>query len=463
MSRRRKFTQEQLPSGKLTWRRDPESRIPLWEVRFVSREVAVERFHAFDVRRQDQRRRFAEECDQTSEEPYVEFALARIADAILSDQDLEAVKPKSLRLADVTAERVEWLWNGWIPRGKLTIIEGHPGQGKSTLTVDLLARLSQGLALPGQEALPPMTVGFFQGEDGAADTVRPRFDAAGGDATRCRLLCGFSGADGGHEFISLPEGIDGIRRWITEHGLSAVVIDPLTAFLSVGVDSYKDADVRRALYPLALLAEETDCTMLLVRHLTKGARGHAILAGGGSIGFAGIARSILLVAPPCEVAAEDPGLRVVAHSKCNVGPLQPSRAFRLCDSPEHGAASIRWSGEVGVSAGELLTADLDRDTEGDSVTEWLRTVLLDGPVDSREVKKLARSDGMSDRRLHAARRHLNVAHTRTGSGTSHRTLWHLPPTQSATHFTQFTHDTSERVNRVTTEPAEGDPLLASLP
>lgn len=205
-------------------------------------------------------------------------------------------RPRVLCVADVAAERVQWLWDGWIARGKLAVIDGDPGKGKSTLTTDLAARISTGTPLPGGTRTVPAAVVLLSAEDGVGDTIRPRLEAAGADTTRVFVFDSVLDAEGTPRPPSIPGDIPYVEALVTEKGAVLVVIDPLMAFLGAGVDAHRDQDVRRALHSLAAVAERTGAAIVIVRHLNKSGGPQAIYRGGGSIGIIGAARSGLLVA-----------------------------------------------------------------------------------------------------------------------------------------------------------------------
>jgi hypothetical protein len=222
----------------------------------------------------------------------------------------------------VEAKPVRWLWPGWLPEGVLVVLDGDPGVGKSTLTVDLAARLSRG-ELAGR----PVTTILVNGEDTAEHTVRPRLGRAGADLDRV-VLWKFD-----HSF-SLPKDIDRLREAIREHGAGLLVIDPLTAFLGADASAAGDQTVRRALMPLIRLAAETSCTILIVRHLRK-QNGRALYRGLGSIGIVGAARVGWLLGnhPRGE------GLRVLTATKMNLAECPAPRVFRTGDG------TVTWVGD----------------------------------------------------------------------------------------------------------------------
>jgi AAA domain-containing protein len=315
-------------------------------------------------------------------------------------------------LSDITPQAVSWLWPARIPLGKLTLLEGDPGLGKSTLALDLAARVSCGAVMP--DGVPglgaPSGVVVLTAEDGLADTVAPRLEAAGADRERIVALCGVR-VDDYERPPMLPEDLPGVRAAIEQVVARLVIIDPLVAFFGSSVDSWRDQDVRRALHPLAQLAEECDVAILALRHLTKGGGPQAIYRGGGSIGIVGAARSALLVARD----PEDDGVRVLASVKCNLAPEPPSLTFRLESAPGS-VARIVWGGSSPHRADALVAVPAD-EGERSSIDEaigFLREELSATPQKSRELERAARRLGISDRTLERARARLGVRPQKVG-------------------------------------------------
>ena len=225
-------------------------------------------------------------------------------------------------MADVAPEAVRWLWEGRIPLGKLTVLEGDPKGGKSTMTLDLMARVST------NSPMPDGTLSDLDGraycvlltaEDGLADTVRPRLDLAGADVSRVMVWEGvLSTTDESTELRmpSLPLDVLRLEALVTELAAKLVVVDVLAAYLGDRVDSHHDNDVRRALAPLAKMAESTGAAVVVLRHLNKGGGTKAMYRGGGSIGISGQARSILLSG--LDPNDETNRRRVLAVTGCNV-------------------------------------------------------------------------------------------------------------------------------------------------
>jgi RecA-family ATPase len=247
-------------------------------------------------------------------------------------------RPVGKLLSEVEPEKVEWLWPGRLPIGKLAVLDGDPGLGKSAVTLDLAARVSASLELPEGGRCGPAGVVLLSAEDGLADTIRPRLDAAGADTERIVALSTVTERGGAERTISLTQDLNTVEQAVKRVGAALVVIDPLMAFLSGKTDSHKDQDVRRALAPLAALAEKTGAAVLIVRHLNKAAGGNALYRGGGSIGIIGAARSGLVIAPD----PEDPERRILASNKHNLSRAAPSLVFQVENRPR--TARPAWPG-----------------------------------------------------------------------------------------------------------------------
>ena len=353
---------------------------------------------------------------------------AKAIDRLLTDlEDSPVFEPKptaepalvGLLLSDVEAERVDWLWRGRIPKGKLTIVEGDPGEGKSAMTTDLAARKSMGRVWPDGEACEAGGVVLCSAEDGVADTIRPRLDAAGGDPERVLSLVTVTDGDG-ERLISVPEDLEIIRRGIDRVEAEMVVIDPLSAFLSGDVNSHRDQDVRRALAPLAKLAEDAGVAVVVIRHLTQSPGGNPLYRGQGSIGIIGAARSALLVAKH----PEDEGLRVLAPLKSNLTKPAPSLAFALVEAAND-AVRLEWRGATEHTAAALLAAPTDPEERSalEEAMDFLQDALVNGPVDNKLVKKDAREADIAEITLKRAKSALGIRAKKQGDGPW---MWALP-------------------------------------
>jgi hypothetical protein len=323
-------------------------------------------------------------------------------------------------LSEVEPEQVEWLWEGRLPRGKLAVLDGDPGLGKSAVTLDVAARVSAGLELPDGERCGPAGVVLLSAEDGLADTIRPRLDAAGADTERILALSTVPEGRVAERTICIPNDLHIVEQAIGRVGAALVVVDPLMAFLGEKTDAHKDQHVRRALAPLAALAERTRAAVLIVRHLNKTAGGNTLYRGGGSIGIIGAARSGLVVAKD----PEDPERRILAANKHNLSKAAPSLVSSLETAP-NGAARVVWGGTSELSASDILKepADSEQRSAMSEAKAFLLKELKDGPVAAERVKKDSRAAGVSERTLKRAKRALGVGSEKEGDGSW---SWVLP-------------------------------------
>lgn len=353
-------------------------------------------------------------------------------DELPSEADAETGSPPVLRrLSDVTPERLEWLWPGRFPVGKLVMLDGDPSLGKSTLALTFAAHISTGKPWPDGSPCQLGDVVIMSAEDGLADTIRPRLDAAEGDPRRVHALTEvpYPTEDGDTRYRppTLAD-IPVIRRVIEQTKARLLIVDVLMAYMPTKVDSHRDQDVRGVLHQLAAIADHTGCTVLLLRHLNKAGGSAAMYRGGGSIGIIGAARAGFLVARD----PEDETQRVLACVKSNLAAEPASLNYRLESAPGTHVARVEWCGESQHAAAALLSMpgnDEDRE-ERDEAVDWLRGYLIDhgGAAAAAEVVKAARSDGIAERTLKRARHRAGVTSTR--SGFPARAMWSYDPVGS---------------------------------
>jgi hypothetical protein len=328
----------------------------------------------------------------------------------------EEAQQVGISMADIEPEVVEWLWRRRVPKAKVTILDGDPGKGKSLILYDLAARITSGQDLPDGQPTEPASVLIVSAEDGAADTIVPRFLAAGGDPKRARII-------GSEEPFLIPDDLDKLERAIRQTGASFVVIDPVMSFLSDNINSNRDQDVRRALQPLVDIARRTGAAIVICRHLNKSTGGQSIYRGQGSIGFIGIVRSGLMVGNH----PERDEVFVLAGQKHNLSKPPESLAYRITDAgPGDETAVIKYLGISEVTAQQMNTTPED-EGERDRLAEakeFLRNVLRAGPVPSKQVKREATEADIAWRTVERAKGQLRVQSYRDGP--SGRWMWILP-------------------------------------
>lgn len=330
------------------------------------------------------------------------------------------------RYADVEAEEVCWSWRYRLPLGKLAIIDGDPGLGKSLVTLDLAARISRGRPMPGETeaTVEPSDVLLLSAEDGPADTIRPRLDALGADTERVHAIVGVTTETNGEQSVTLPLDLGALEATAQKLSARLVVVDPLMAYIGGEVNTRIDHDVRRLLAPLSRLAENVGATVLVVRHLNKSTMGSALYRGGGSIAFIGAARAGLLVARD----PDDPEKRVLAVTKMNLAPEPPSLSFTI-EGTENGAPRVRWLGETEHRANDLVSMSGDEDVrqEAQDLRVFIREMVETAPRTQKEAVAAIRAAGFdaAERTIRRARKAAGVQVERQGFGPGSVVVWSL--------------------------------------
>jgi hypothetical protein len=341
----------------------------------------------------------------------------------------------------VKPQVVAWLWTGRLALGKLAMLDADPGVGKSLLTLELCARLSTGRPFPDDASTPvPASCLLLSAEDGDQDTVLPRLRALGADLARVFLLPREDPKTGMP--LRFPGHVRALAENLKRTRARLVVIDPIVAFLAPSINTSNDQSVRRALYPLARLAEKQRCVILLVRHLNKIGGARSLYRGGGSIGFAGACRSVWLLGRD----PSSPQRRVLAQVKNNLAPPQASLAFDLTAADEVGPGGekkaarapglplLTWNGPSPLSADDLLGGPIGLATEaGESLRamEFLTRMLKDGPRSTRFLWQHAEAEGLGASTLHRAREKLRLGIRRTWEAGQPVSYWSLRPSPGA--------------------------------
>ena len=342
--------------------------------------------------------------------------------------------------SQVQPKPVEWLWPWRLGLGKLALLEGDPELGKTWVTCDLCARLSVGQLFPdGQRSPGPATSIILSDEDGSADTLRPRLELLGADLDR--VIIPDTKVD--KRPLTMPSQSARLKRLVADHHARLVVIDPWISFLDPGVFVSSDASVRRALRPLARLAERCRCAILLIRHLRKLLGNCALYRGAGSIGLIAMCRSAWLLA---RSPLDD--VNVFAQVKNNLGPKQPSLAYEFSGRPAVGSGQeaegpattslptadcqlptlpFRWLGPTFWTADELAGRQLTRAGRLAQARAFLNELLHQSPRPIREVVALASEQEIAKRTVQRAAKELKLQVRRViFAGRHPRNYWLLP-------------------------------------
>ena len=301
---------------------------------------------------------------------------------------------KIIRMSDVELTPVEWLWKPYLPFGKLSVLQGNPGEGKTYFAMHLTAACTNGKLLPNMERMEPFNVIYQTAEDGLGDTVKPRLIEAGADLDRVLVI------DDSEVQLTLSD--ERIEKAIVENNARLVIIDPIQAYLGADVDMNRANEVWPIFMRLGQVAQRTGCAILLIGHLNKAAGMQSLQRGLGSIDIAAAVRSVMFIGK----LKHDPTMRILAHEKSSLAPPGASLAFSLGDE-----GGFRWVGEYDITADEMLSGiEPQRETKTQQAKDLICTLLAGGKqVLSEDIDKAALERGIPDRTVRDAKRELGDA------------------------------------------------------
>ena len=297
-----------------------------------------------------------------------------------------------IRMSEVDTQTVEWLWEPYIPFGKVTIVQGNPGEGKTTFALRLAAACTNRKPFPHMAVHEPFNVIYQTAEDGLGDTIKPRLMEAEADLDRILVI------DESKQGLSLSD--ERIERAIRQTGARLIILDPIQAYVGEKTDMNKANEIRPMFRRLAEIAERTGCAVILIGHLNKAAGGQSAYRGLGSIDFRAAARSVLLIGR----VKREPNVRVIVHDKSSLAPEGKPIAF--CLDPETG---FSWIGEYDITADELLSgAGGNTATKTEQAEKLILDLLADGKeLASEDIDKAAAEAGISARTVRAAKKNLD--------------------------------------------------------
>ena len=299
---------------------------------------------------------------------------------------------KLIHMSEIESEEVSWLWYPFIPYGKLTIVQGDPGDGKTTFVLNVAAKLSKGEAL--DEAMmceEPIHIIYQTAEDGLADTVKPRLEKAGADCTRISVI------DESDKSLSMAD--ERLEEALQRTNAKLLILDPIQAYLGGGMDMNRANEARDMTKRLGALAEKYKCAIVLIGHMNKAAGNKAAYRGMGSIDFYAVARSVLLVG---RIEGE-PELRALVQIKNNLATFGHSKAFRLSEN------GFDWIGDYEITADEVLGGIAPKTNKTEQAKELLREHAEEKRMlPSNEIIELARQENISKRTLENAKKELGI-------------------------------------------------------
>ena len=324
---------------------------------------------------------------------------------------------KLINMEMVEVEQIEWLFYPFIPFGKVTIIQGDPGEGKTTMVLQIIAKLTKGEAIfPRQEQkieekngaempvdsnvdnlMEPVNVIYQTAEDGLGDTIKPRLLAAGADCSRVLVI------DDREQPLTMLD--IRLEEAIVQTKARLVVLDPIQGFLGAEVDMHRANEIRPLMKRVAVLAEKYHCAIILIGHMNKNSNGKSSYRGLGSIDFQAAARSVLIVGR----IKDEPEVRVVCHVKSSLAPEGKSIAFRL--DKDNG---FEWIGEYDISADDLLSGD-SRGQKSRKAKEFLLEILADGGMAQKKIEEEAEKRGIKKKTLRNAKLELEIDSVKRGN------------------------------------------------
>lgn len=330
--------------------------------------------------------------------------------------DKRRIEPnlKLINMEQVEVEKIDWLLYPFIPFGKVTIVQGDPGEGKTTMVLQIIAKLTKGEAiLPVDKnteikekitAAEPVNVIYQTAEDGLGDTIKPRLLVAGADCSRVLVI------DDNEQALTMMDAR--LEEAIIQTKAHLVVLDPIQGFLGADVDMHRANEIRPLMKRMAVLAEKHHCAIVLIGHMNKNSNGKSSYRGLGSIDFQAAARSVLIVGR----VKDDPEIRVVCHVKSSLAPEGKSIAFRL--DKKNG---FKWIGEYDISADDLLSGD-NRGRKGREAKEFLIEILSDGAMEQAKIAEEAEHRGIKSKTMWNAKKELKIESVKIGS----QWFWMLP-------------------------------------
>ena len=327
---------------------------------------------------------------------------------------------KLINMESVKVEQIEWLLYPFIPFGKVTIIQGDPGEGKTTMVLQIIAKLTRGeLILLNQKSqkeaqkdneenlkqevlsqdnpIQPVNVIYQTAEDGLGDTIKPRLLAAGADCSRVLVI------DDREQPLTMLDVR--LEEAIMQTKARMVVLDPIQGFLGTDVDMHRANEIRPLMKRMAVLAEKYHCAIILIGHMNKNSNGKSSYRGLGSIDFQAAARSVLIVGR----LKDEPETRVMCHVKSSLAPEGKSVAFRL--DKETG---FQWIGEYDISADALLSGDA-RGQKSRIAKEFLLDILADGGMAQKKIEEEASKQGIKKKTLRNAKQELEIDSVKRGN------------------------------------------------
>ena len=299
---------------------------------------------------------------------------------------------KMIHLSEVESQQIKWLWYPFIPYGKLSIVQGDPGDGKSTLILNIAAKLSRGECIDeNMNITETVNIIYQTAEDGLADTVKPRLELAGADCERIAVI------DESEKSLSMID--ERLEEAIVRTHAKLLILDPIQAYLGGGMDMNRANEARDMTKRLGALAEKYKCAIILIGHMNKGSGAKAAYRGMGSIDFFAVARSVMLVG---RIEGQS-NLRAMIQIKNNLAAFGHPKAFELAEDGFH------WLGDYEITADEVLGGMVPKASKLEMAKQFLREQAeRTQKILSTEIIELAAQEGISKRTLETAKKELKI-------------------------------------------------------
>ena len=337
--------------------------------------------------------------------------------------------------SEISIKPINWLWGNRFAKGKLSIIAGEPGLGKSQLSISMAAKITTGQAWPDGENCGLGEVIFLSAEDDAADTIVPRLKAAGANLSRVHIIDAVKDDKETLNQFNLVSDLKSLEDMITKKdNISAIFIDPISSYMGTHIDDHKNTSVRAALTPLSKLAEKHNIAIICISHLNKSSNQKALHRVIGSIGYIAAARAAFVVVR--DENEEDK--RLLIPLKNNIGNDKTGLAFKIESHQLENnikTSRILWLNETITTTADEVISLQDQPVDKSSIEEaeeFLCALLADGGKPANDIKKLAESEMISDRTLRRAKSKLSITVQREGFGKGSKSLWYLPIKESQT-------------------------------
>lgn len=352
--------------------------------------------------------------------------------ANIEEKELGLAKRRVRAFSDIEREKVSWLWPGVIPYGKITMIIGDPGHGKTFITIDLAARLSKDGIMPDKTQSVPVRSLLMFNEDSAGDTIRPRLEAAGSDlANVFEFSMVFE--DGTDRLPDFDTDLIEVELAITENQVRLLVVDPLTAYLGDKTNAWKDDDVRRLLSRVNKMAERTRCAVVCIMHLNKKQTTNVLQRATGAGAFTAVARSVWMcgVHPDDRDIQENPR-KLFAPVKMNLAKVKGGWIYTVEDTPDE-AGKVAWGNQTMLTATDMVKAEIVG-ISGDlgkleEAIAYLREELATGEKPAQAIlEKASHVHGISETTLKRARKEISIKARKVGEGGKEFWVWRLPET-----------------------------------